>query len=79
MSIYISSQLLSKALVVLEDATISDETRNRLQVLKQEYNDMVSQHSSDMGLTHLEEMAIKTDLGLPPVASKPYPLPLQHH
>ena len=40
---------------------------------------MISQHSSDIGLTHLEEMTIKTDPDLPPVASKPYPLPLTHH
>ena len=40
----------------LEDAKISDETQNRLQALKQDYNDIVSQHSSDTVLTHLEEM-----------------------
>ena len=59
--------------IVLEDATISDETQDRLQVLKQDCNDIVSQHS-DIGLTYLEEMTIETDPELPPVASKLYPL-----
>ena len=53
----------------LEDATISDETQNRLQVLKQNYNDIGSQNSCDIGLTYLEEMAIDTDPELPYVAS----------
>ena len=39
----------SKPKVVLEDATISDETQKRLHVLKEDYNDTVSQHSSDLG------------------------------
>ena len=66
-----------KPKVILEEATISDETRSKLQVLKQDYNDIVSQHISDIGLTHLEEMITKTDPELPPVASKLYPLPLK--
>ena len=57
--------------VVLEDATISDKTQDRLQALKQDYNNISRQYSRDIGLTHLEEMTIKTDLDLPPVASKP--------
>ena len=48
-------------------------------MLKQDNNNIVSQHSIDIRLTHLEEMIIKTDPELPPVASKPYPLPLKHH
>ena len=52
---------------------------NKLQVLKQSCNDIVSQHSSDIGLTHLEDMIIIWDHELSPVASKPYPLPLKHH
>ena len=68
-----------KIKVVLEDATISDKTQARLQELKQDCNDIVSQHSSDIGLAHLEEMTVKTGPDLPPVASKPYPLALKHH
>ena len=66
-----------KPKVVLEGATISDKTQGRLQELEQDYNDIVSQHSSDIGLTHLEEVTIETDPDLPPVASKPYPLSLK--
>ena len=60
-----------KLKVVLEDATISDKTWDRLKLLRQDYNDIVSQCSSDIGLTHLEKMTIETDPDLPPVASKP--------
>ena len=56
---------------VLEDTTISDKTQARLQEIKQDYNDIGSQHSNDIGVTCLEEMTIKTDPDLPPVASKP--------
>ena len=48
-SIYLSSQLISKTKVKLEDVIILDKTKE-----KQNYNDIVSQHSSDIGLTHLE-------------------------
>ena len=47
--------------------------------MKQNYNDIVSHHSSNIGLTHLEEMVIETDPELPPVVTKPYPLPLKLH
>ena len=50
-----------------------------MQVLKKDYNGIVSPDSSDIRLTHLEEMMIETDPELTPVASKPYPLPLKHH
>ena len=53
--------------------------RQKLQLLKEDYDDIVSKHSSDIRLTHLEEMTIETDLELPPIASKPYPLPPKHH
>ena len=42
------------------------ETRQKLQVLQQDYDDIVSKHSSDIGLTHLEEMTIDTDPYFPP-------------
>ena len=61
-----------KPKVVLEDATISDETKNKLHALKQDNNDIGCQHSSDIGL-------IKTDSELTHVASKAYLLPLKHH
>ena len=63
----------------LKDAKLSEETLHKLQILKQDYNDIVSQHSSDIGLTHLKEMTIEMDPELPPVMSKPFPLPLKYH
>ena len=68
-----------KPRIKLEVAVISDATREKLQVLKQNYNDIVSQHSDEIGLTHLEEMVIETNPKLPPMVTKPYPLPLKHY
>ena len=56
----------TKSKIDLEDAKILDETQNKLQILKQDYDDIDSKHSSDIGLTHLEEMTIDTDLELNP-------------
>ena len=56
-----------------KDTEISQETRQKLLVFQQGYDDIVSKHSGDIGLTNLEEMKIDTDQNLPPVASKPYP------
>ena len=63
----------------LKDADISKETRQKVLILQHNYDDIVSKHSSDIRLTHLEEMKIDTNPNVPPVASKPYPLPLKHH
>ena len=68
-----------KPKVDLKDNDISQETRQKLLTLQQNYDDIVSKHSSDIRLTHLEGMKIDTDPNLPPVASKPFPLPLKHH
>ena len=68
-----------KPRVKLEDVVISDETKEKVQVMKQNYNDLVSHHGSNNGLTHLEEMVIETDPQLPLVVTKPYPLPIKHH
>ena len=37
--------------VKLKDVVISDETKEKLQVLKQNYHDIVSQYDSNIGLT----------------------------
>ena len=42
-------------------------------MLQQGYDDIVSKHSSDIRLTHSEEMKIDIDPNLAPVVSKPYP------
>ena len=39
----------------------------------------MSKSSSDIGLTHLEEMVLHTKPGSIPVVSKPYSLHLKHH
>ena len=64
----------SKPKIDLEDAKIHEERRYKFQNLKQDYDDIVGKQSSDIRLTHLEEMTIENDPELPLVASKPYPL-----
>ena len=39
----------------------------------------MSKNSTDIGLTHLEEMVLPTEPGAVPVTSKPHDLPLTHH
>ena len=68
-----------KPKIDLEDAKISEETWHKVQILKKDYDDIVSKHSIDIRLTHLEEKTIETDWKLHPIVSKPYPLPLKHH
>ena len=48
-----------KPKVKLEDVIISDETKDKLQVLKKNYNNIVSHHSSNIELTYLEEMVFE--------------------
>ena len=43
-----------KTKIYLEDTEISKEIQQKLQTLKQDYENIVTQHSSDVGLTHLE-------------------------
>ena len=68
-----------KPRIDLEDAKITQEMRQKSQLLKQDYDDIVSKHRSNIRVTYLEEMTIETDPELPPVACKLYPLPLKHH
>ena len=50
--------------------------KQKLQLLKQDYDDIVSKHSSNIRITYLEVMTLENDPEVSPVASKPYPLPL---
>ena len=68
-----------KPKIDLQDTEISEETRQKLQVLQQNDCEIASKHSSDIRLPHLEETTINKDPNLPPIVSKPYPLPLKHH
>ena len=45
----------------LKDAEISKETRQKLLTLQHNYDEIVSKYSSDIRLTHLEEMTNDTD------------------
>ena len=63
--------------VELKDQNISEDTRKRFQELILEYDDIISKNSGDIGKTLLVEMDIDTG-DSPPIAQRPYCLPLQH-
>ena len=69
----------ARAKIDLKDTDIPQGTGQKLLTLQQNYDDIVSKHSSNTRLTHLEEMTIDSDPNLSPVARKPYPLALKHH
>ena len=64
--------------VLLEDKTISPKTQEAFDKLCEKYNDIISKNSGDIGKTMLVEMEIDTG-NHPPIASKPYTLPLKHY
>ena len=68
-----------KPKIDLKDADISQETRQKLQALQQNFDDIVSKHSSDIRLIHLEEMTFDKDPNFPPIMRIPYQLPLKHY
>ena len=61
----------------LEDADVTDEQRERLDLLLGKYTAAFSQHSADIGRTPLIEMDIDTG-DHPPICQRPYNLPLKH-
>ena len=64
--------------VLLEDKNISPKTQESFDKLCEKYDDIISKNSSDIGKTMLIEMEIDTG-NHPPIASKPYTLPLKHY
>ena len=65
---------------LLEDKIISPKTQQALDELCEKDEDIISKNSGDIGKTMLVEM--ETDTGNhhpPPIASKPYTLPLKHY
>ena len=68
-----------KPRITLLDAELSSETQQWMETLLEEFSDIMSKSSSDIGLTHLEEMVLHMKLGSVPVVSKHYSLPLKHH
>ena len=74
-----SIDLYPKPRITLLDAELSNESRQQLNDLLEQFSDIMSKNSTDIGLTHLEGMVLPTEPGVGPVASKPYDLSLKHH
>ena len=64
--------------VELEDAVISEETKECFAQLCDEYDEIFSKNNQDIGKTTLIEMEIDTGDSLP-VAQSLYTLPLKHY
>ena len=63
--------------VKLQDSEVLDEYKEEFEKLCEEYNDIFSKDSSDIGKTPLITMEIETG-DSPPVCQRPYNLPLKH-
>ena len=64
--------------VLLEDTNILPKTQEAFDKLCKKYDDIISKNSGDIGKTMLVEMEIDNG-NHPPIASKPYTLPLKHY
>ena len=64
--------------VKLEDADITEETREKFEEMCDHHLDAFSKNNKDIGRTTLIEMEIDTGDSLP-IAQNPYTLPLKHH
>ena len=67
--------------VLLEDKNISPRTQEAFDKLCKKYDDIISKNSGDIGKTMLVAMEIDTGNHppSPPIALKPYTLPLKHY
>ena len=63
--------------VKLQDAEVLDKYKVKFEKLCEEYDDIFSKDSSDIGKTPLITMEIETG-DSPPVCQRPYNLPLKH-
>ena len=61
----------------LQDAEVTEENREKFRLLCEEFEDIFSKYSSDIGKTPLITMDIDTG-NSPPVCQRPYNLPLKH-
>ena len=68
-----------KPRLTLEDTCITPQTKQALDKLLIDFDDIMSHSSTDIGLVTLEEVLIETPPDALPIASKPYPLALKHH
>ena len=64
--------------VKLQDAEVLDKYNEEFEKLCEEYKDIFSKDSSDIGKTPLITMEIETGDSPPPVCQRPYYLPLKH-
>ena len=64
--------------VDLKDAPIKEETKGKFSDLCNRFDSIISKGSGDIGKTLLVEMDIDTG-NSPPIASRPYTLPLKHY
>ena len=64
--------------VLLEDKNLSPKTQEAFDKLCEKYDNIISKNSGDIGKTMLVEMEIDSG-NHPPIASKPYTLPLKHY
>ena len=62
----------------LEGKKIKEETRQEFNKLCDQFDDIISKGSNDIGMTLLVEMDIDTG-DCPPIAYKPYTLSLKHY
>ena len=65
--------------LTLKDACVTPQTKQNLNKLLIDFDDIMSHSSTDIGLVTLEEVLIETPPDALPIASKPYPLALKHH
>ena len=72
------AQVTEHHCVELKDQNDSQETKDRFVRIKQQYPDLFSLSSQDIGHTNLVTMHV--DMGdSPPICQKPYTLPLKHY
>ena len=60
-----------KPRITLLDAELSSESKQQLNDPLEEFSDIMSRKSKNIGLTHLEGMVLPPEPGNAPVASKP--------
>ena len=72
------SKFYPKPKIVLKDAPVTEEIQEKFDKLLNEYEDIMSHKSTDIGVMTLEEVPIETDPDSPLIASKPYTIPLKH-
>ena len=76
--VFSPAQVIEDHHVELKDQEISQETKDGFEKLKQQYPEVFSLSSQDIGHTNLVTMHV--DMGdSPPICQKPYTLPLKNY